>query len=154
MSLYPPRSPLPTQQQIELYLQLTIDVADKAAAAGYHPFGSVLLDEKGEVLMEQGNVNTVQHAEVELARRAYKEYTPQELWAYTLGQYDHIGRIIYGSPETALLALTGDHPENPTMNLSCRTVLESGSKDVQVIGPVPEMEEKVVKSHRDFWASR
>lgn len=65
-----------------------------------------------------------------------------------------IGRIIYGSPETALLALTGDHPENPTMSLSCRTVLRSGSKDVQVIGPVPEMEEKVLKSHRDFWASR
>lgn len=70
MSLYPPRSPLPTHQQVELYLQLSIDVADKAAADGHHPFGSVLLDEKGEVLMEQGNVNTVQHAEVELARRA------------------------------------------------------------------------------------
>jgi tRNA(Arg) A34 adenosine deaminase TadA len=113
MSLYPARSPLPLQQQIEQYLQLSIQVADKAAAAGNHPFGSVLLDEKGEVLMEQGNVNTVQHAEVELARRACedidpndsrsalrwagseearrltlrradKEYTPEQLWTYTL----------------------------------------------------------------------
>lgn len=70
MSLYPPRSPLPTRQQTELYLQLSIDVADKAAAAGHHPFGALLLDEKGERLMEQGNISTVEHAEVELARRA------------------------------------------------------------------------------------
>ena len=31
----------------------------------------------------------------------------------------NIGRLVYGFEEAKLLALTGDHPENPTMSLSC-----------------------------------
>lgn len=68
--------------------------------------------------------------------------------------FPDIGRVIYGSPETALLALTGDHDENPTMNQSCRETFSKGQKDIQVIGPVAETEEAVVQSHRTFWKER
>lgn len=59
--------------------------------------------------------------------------------------------MVYGAAESALLALTGNNSENPTLALPCRTVFAAGSKDIQVVGPVPEMEEAVISSHRTFW---
>jgi hypothetical protein len=50
----------------------------------------------------------------------------------------HIGRTVFGIAEKALLAETGNHPENPTLDLPCRQVFAHGQKDVRVIGPVPE----------------
>ena len=50
----------------------------------------------------------------------------------------NIGRLVYGYEEAALLALTGDHPANPTINLPSRTVLAAGQKAVKVVGPFPE----------------
>jgi tRNA(Arg) A34 adenosine deaminase TadA len=38
----------------------------------------------------------------------------------------NIGRLVYGFEETKLLDLSGDHPENPTINLPSRVVLGSG----------------------------
>ena len=63
----------------------------------------------------------------------------------------NIGRLVYGYEEAKLLAATGDHPENPTMNLPSRTVLASGQKPIEVIGPVSEMEEELLAPHRTFW---
>ena len=40
----------------------------------------------------------------------------------------NIGRLVYGYEEDKLLELTGDHAENPTMNLSSRRVLSHGQK--------------------------
>ena len=68
--------------------------------------------------------------------------------------WGNIGRLIYGISETRLLALTGDHGENPTMALPCRTVFASGQKPVEVIGPVEAIEDEVVAMHRDFWPAR
>ncbi len=53
--------------------------------------------------------------------------------------------------ETALLALTGDHAENPTMDLPSRTVLGSGQKKIEVHGPFPEIEDELLAPYRDFW---
>ena len=114
--------------------------------------------------MRQGNIDTVRHAETELARRAAAAYPPEFLWTCTLVStgapcamctgtlyWANIGRLVYGYEETKLLALTGDHPENPTMNLPSRTVLGSGQKKIEVHGPFPEIEEELLAPHRDFW---
>ena len=63
----------------------------------------------------------------------------------------NIGRLVYGYEEKQLLALTGDHAENPTMNLPARTVLNSGQKKIEVHGPFPEIEDELLAPHRDFW---
>ena len=63
----------------------------------------------------------------------------------------NIGRLVYGYEEAKLLALTGDHAENPTMSLSSRVVLDSGQKKIEVHGPFPEIEDEFVSPHRDFW---
>jgi tRNA(Arg) A34 adenosine deaminase TadA len=65
----------------------------------------------------------------------------------------NIGRLVYGMSERRLLELTGNHGENPTMDLPCRAVLAAGQKAIDVIGPVPEVEAEIAALHLDFWKS-
>lgn len=140
------------------------EVAKGVMAHGHHPFGSVLVGPDGQILMRQGNLNTVRHAETELARRAAEAYSPDFLWCCTLvstGEpcamcagtmyWANIGRLVYGYAETSLLAMTGADPENPTMHLPARTVLGSGQKEIAVHGPFPELDEELLAPHRGFW---
>lgn len=141
-----------TRDQMLAHLRAADAVAREAAAHGHHPFGAVLVGPDDAILMRQGNIDTVHHAETELARRAAAAYSPEFLWTCTLvstGEpcamctgtlyWANIGRLVYGFEETELLALTGDHPENPTMSLSSRIVLGSGQKKIEVHGPFPKL---------------
>jgi tRNA(Arg) A34 adenosine deaminase TadA len=157
-----------TPEQQMQHLRHAGRVARAAMAEGHHPFGAVLIDADHEtVLLEQGNVDTVEHAESLLARRAAREFTPERLWGCTLvttvepcamcagTQYwAHIGRLVYGMSERRLLEMTGAHAENPTLDLPCREVFARGQKAVEVVGPVPEAEAEIAALHRDFWAAR
>ncbi|WP_347311559.1 nucleoside deaminase [Defluviimonas sp. SAOS-178_SWC] len=153
-----------THDQMITYLLEANDVARSAADHGHHPFGAVLVGPDATILMRQGNIDTVRHAETELARRAAAAYSPEFLWSCTLvttGEpcamcagtfyWANIGCLVYGYEETQLLALTGDHAENPTMNLPARTVLGSGQKAIEVHGPFPEIEDELLAPHRGFW---
>ena len=66
----------------------------------------------------------------------------------------HIGRLVYGMSERRLLGLTGNHSENPTLDLPCREVFARGQKPIEVIGPVAEAEAEIVALHRAFWSAR
>lgn len=153
-------------EQVLRHLRRANEVARRARdELGRHPFGAILVAPDGEtVLAEQGNVDTVNHAESVLARTAAQNYAPDFLWHCTLvttaepcamcagTQYwAHIGRLVYGMSERRLLELTGSAEENPTMDLPCRTVFAAGQKQVEVIGPVPPLEEDIAALHRDFW---
>ena len=152
-------------EQTVRHLRRANGVAREAMGLGRHPFGAVLVAADGEtVLLEQGNVDSVRHAESELARQAAEHYDSATLWGCTLvttvepcamcaaTQYwAHIGHLVYGLSEHRLLQLTGNHAENPTLDLPCRTVFAAGQKAMQVIGPVPAMEEEIAALHRDFW---
>lgn len=153
-----------TRDQMLAHLRSADAVAREAAAHGHHPFGCVLVGPDDRVLMRQGNIDTVRHAETELARRAAAAYAPAFLWQCTLVStfelcamctgtlyWANIGRLVYGVEETRLLALTGDNARNPTMNLSSRTVLDAGQKKIEVFGPFPEIEEELIAPHREFW---
>ncbi len=63
----------------------------------------------------------------------------------------NIGRLVYGMTERRLLELTGNHGENPTMDLPCRAVLGAGQKTLQITGPVPEVEAEIAALHQSFW---
>ena len=161
MSVRPALAPA----QVLAALRRAIAVAEQAQAAGHHPFGALLLAPDGDtVLLEQGNVDTVRHAESELARAAALRWPADYLWQCTLvttvepcamcagTQYwAHIGRVVYGMTERRLLELTGNHGENPTMDLPCRTVFEAGQRKTVVRGPFPELETEIAKSHEGFW---
>ena len=66
----------------------------------------------------------------------------------------NIGRVVFGIEEKVLLALTGDNPENPTLDLPCRHVFARGQKDVKVIGPVAGAAEAITALHRRYWRSK
>jgi tRNA(Arg) A34 adenosine deaminase TadA len=149
------------------HLRVANEVAHAAMTAGHHPFGALLIGPDGEtLLLEQGNVDGVNHAEAVLARNAAHRLDRPVLWDCTLvttvepcamcagTQYwAHIGRLVYGMSERRLLELTGAHPENATLDLPCREVFARGQKAVQVFGPFAEVEDEIAALHRDFWRS-
>ena len=150
--------------QMIAHLRAANAAAQQAAEHGHHPFGAILVGPDDRTLMRQGNLDTMRHAETELARRAAAAYRPDFLWRCTLVTtfepcamcagalyWANIGRLVYGVEEAKLLALTGDSAENPTMTLSSRTVLGSGQKTIEVHGPFPEIEDELIAPHRDFW---
>jgi tRNA(Arg) A34 adenosine deaminase TadA len=160
-------NPGPTRDQILRHLRRANAIAARSVTMGHHPFGAVLVAPDHEtVLLEQGNVSTVNHAEAVLARTADMNFTPAYLWGCTLyttvepcamcaaTQYwANIGRLVYGMDERRLLELTGADPENPTMAVPSRYIFEHSQKAVAVTGPVPEVEEEIAALHRGFWNS-
>ncbi len=165
-------APLIGQRMVELmirdqmlaHLRTADAVAREAVAHGHHPFGAVLVGPDNQVLMRQGNINTVRHAETEIARRAADVYPSAFLWTCTLvttGEpcamctgtlyWANIGRLVYGYEETKILELSGNHPVNPTLNVPSRSVVASGQKQIEVIGPFPEIEDELLAVQRDFW---
>ena len=151
--------------QIARLLRRANAVAERALGMGRHPFGALLVAPDGDtVLAEQGNIDTVNHAESTLARTAAANYPGAYLAQCTLVTtfepcamcagtvyWAGIGRVLYGAEETALLALTGNHPENPTLSLPCREVLARGQRTVEVVGPVPELVGEMLALHQGFW---
>ena len=149
-------------------LRESLRVGAAARAAGNHPFGAVLADADGNVLMTMGNAYLTDkgpgHAETNLARAAartydaafletctlYTAFEPCSMCAGTI-YWAGIGRVVFGVTEARLLDLTGDNPENPTMSLSCRDVLAAGQRAVRVEGPFPELEDEIIRSHDGFW---
>jgi tRNA(Arg) A34 adenosine deaminase TadA len=149
-------------------LQETIRLADESRETGNHPFGALVADADGKILLTSGNTHSTDggtgHAELNVARAAAAQYSTEFLETCTLytsvepcsmcagGTYwAGIGRLVYGMTEERLAILTGDNTENLTMSLPCREVLAAGQREVIVEGPIPELEEQIAHSHKDFW---
>lgn len=150
------------------YLRLAVDIAAASRAGGNHPFGALLVGPEGEVLLSSGNTYAqdrgVGHAEANVARAAARQYDPAFLARCTLvtsvepccmcagaSYWAGIGTVVYGLSERRLAELTGDNPENLTLDLSCRQVFSAGRRPVAVRGPFPELEEAIADGHKDFW---
>ena len=149
-------------------LEQAIALADEAVKEGNHPFGAVLVSGDGEVLATGKNSFSIDrgpgHAETNLAREAarrfdvdtlrnatlYTSVEPCSMCASTI-YWAEIGAVVFGMTEKRLGELTGDDPENPTQDLSCRTIFDSGRRHVNVRGPFDELEETIAKQHKAFW---
>jgi tRNA(Arg) A34 adenosine deaminase TadA len=149
-------------------LRRTFDIARQSRANGDHPFGALLADANGEILMEQGNGFSAEggdmtaHAERMLATRASKSYDAEFLAGCTLYSsaepcamcagaiyWAGIGRVVFGQTEKSLKDMTGDHPENPTLDLPCRVVFAAGQRKVEIVGPL--LEDEACALQADFW---
>lgn len=151
--------------QIIRHLKRANQIAIRSQQFGHHPFGAILIaPDRETVLIEQGNVDTVNHAESTLLRIAAMNFSAAYLWDCTLyttvepcamcaaTQYwANVGRLVYGLSEARLLALTGNHAENPTLDLPCRDVFDRGQKSIEVLGPISAVEEEIAAVHRAFW---
>src|SRR6478672_4222387 len=128
------------------FLRQSFDVARRAMTHGNHPFGAILVDRNGKVLIEAENGympchDGTAHAERLLATQACTTidaailrnatlYSSAEPCAMCAGAmyWAGIGRLVYALSEHRLRDITGDHPENPTLNLPCREVFGSGQR--------------------------
>jgi len=149
------------------YLKETIKISFEARKQGNHPFGALLVDPEGEIVIRSGNTymadKGIGHAELNVARDAALQYETSYLNNCTLvtsvepccmcagGTYwAGIGALVFGITEKRLAELTGDNPENLTMDLSCRTVFAAGQREVVIRGPFHEIEPLIVAAHEGF----
>jgi tRNA(Arg) A34 adenosine deaminase TadA len=149
-------------------LRRAFDVARRSCADGDHPFGCVLADGEGRVLLKQGNGyksegdDRTAHAERLLASRAARAhdleflsrctlYTSAEPCAMCAGAiyWAGIGRVVYGQTEKALKEQTGAHDENPTLDLPCTIVFAAGQRPTEVVGPL--LEDEAAQLQAGFW---
>ncbi len=147
-------------------LHRAIALAARARQHGNHPFGALLADENGQILLEAENTVTTEndatgHAETNLVRLASRQFPTGALAKYTLYTstepcpmcsgaifWSGIGRVVYALSEDGLYAMTGDSSES--LKLPCREIFARGARLVEVIGPLLEAEAAQV--HEGFWA--
>lgn len=151
----------------EYFLRRSFDVARRSLTHGNHPFGAILVDQNRNVLQEAENGympahDGTAHAERLLATlacttlpaevlRTATLYSSAEPCAMCAGAmyWAGIGRLVYGLSEHRLRKFTGNHPENPTLDLPCRAVFASGQRPTEVVGPL--LEDEAAALHEGVW---
>jgi tRNA(Arg) A34 adenosine deaminase TadA len=151
----------------EHFLRRSFEIARRAVTNGNHPFGAILVDQNRNILIEAENGympahDGTAHAERLLATQACTTLSPDTLRQATLYSsaepcamcagaiyWAGIGRLVYALSEHRLRAVTGNHPENPTLDLPCREVFKSGQRPTEVVGPMLEDEAEAV--HEGAW---
>ena len=148
------------------FLRVSFEIARNARKRDNHPFGALLVDERGHILLEAENTvvtarDDTCHAEMNLMRMASLKferdflekctiYTSTEPCAMCAGAifWANVGRVVYGLSEENLYAIAGEESEE-TLYLPCREVFGRGNKPIEVVGPL--LEEEAREVHRGFW---
>lgn len=155
----------------ESLLRKAFDVARRSREGGDHPFGSILADRDGNVLLEQRNGYSSEggdrtaHAERLLATRAGKAYDLDflaECTMYTSAEpcamcsgaiyWAGIGRVVFGLSESEMKQQIGASQENPTLDLPCHIVFAAGQRPTEVVGPM--LADEAAKLHEEYWSRR
>jgi tRNA(adenine34) deaminase len=142
------------------HLRAAIALSRTARAKGNEPYGAVLANDRGEVLMGAENTQVIErdctgHAELNLLREASRRFPPGELsrcTVYASGEpcpmcagaiyWGGISRVVYALAVESMAALAG--PGADEIHLSCRDVLARGTRRVEVLGPALEEEARQV----------
>jgi tRNA(Arg) A34 adenosine deaminase TadA len=150
-------------------LRRSFRVADEAREAGNQPFGAVLADAGGRVLLEAGNSvvsdrDPTAHAERNLVTLAHQQgLSANELAQATLYAstepcpmcagaiyWGGIGRVVFGVDQGSLYALIQQEVGvSSALILPCSELLSRGSRRVEVIGPA--LIDEALSVHRRFW---
>ena len=148
------------------FMDLALDEAHAAADMGEVPIGCVIVHD-GDMIAQAGNRTLADrdptaHAEMVAIRQAAAAlgserlvdcdlYVTLEPCAMCAGAiyWAGIGRLVYGLSEHRLRDLTGNHPENPTLDLPCREVFGRGQRSTEVVGPL--LEDEAAAVHAGVW---
>ncbi|MFD7009263.1 nucleoside deaminase [Rhodococcus jostii] len=156
------------ENDVELgHLRRCVELAREAVEAGDEPFGSVLASADGVALAEDRNRvaggDATRHPEFELARWAAENMPPEErarATVFTSGEHcpmcsaAHgwvgLGRIVYVSAaaQTAQWLAELGVPPAPVRPIPVQDI----APDVEVEGPIPELEEAIHALHRQCHA--
>ena len=146
-------------------IRRAIQIAADARAHGNHPFGALLADADGNILLESENtVNTGRdatgHAETNLMRLASGKYSEEELKDCTLYTstepcpmcagaifWGNVRHVVFALSQDGLYHITGETPFE--LALPCREVFARGTHPVAVTGPL--LEEEARQVHLGFW---
>ncbi|MBT3314733.1 MAG: nucleoside deaminase [Anaerolineae bacterium] len=149
----------------ERLLRRAIEIAQNAREHGNHPFGALLADEAGNILLEAENTvvtdsDCTAHAELNLIRMASKYFTVETLINSTLYTstepcpmcsgaifWGDVRHVVYALSEEGLYEITGKTPYE--LALPCREVFAHGTHPVEVEGPF--LEEEARQVHLGFW---
>jgi tRNA(Arg) A34 adenosine deaminase TadA len=149
------------------HLIASIALSEQAVAHGNFPFGALLVDEHGAVLLEAENtVSTARdstgHAEINLMRAASHRYSLDELGRCTLYVsaepcamcagaifWGGVGRVVFGLGVDGVVDVAEGAHQIPTLAIPCREIFDRCAGRVRVSGPYREAEARAV--HERFW---
>jgi tRNA(Arg) A34 adenosine deaminase TadA len=152
------------------HLKRSISVAWRAREHGNHPFGAVLVDEYGQVVLEAENTvitgrDSTGHAETNLVRLATGQFSPEALVRCTLYSstepcamcagaihWSQIGRVVYALSEVDLYDIVGPSPEH--LLLPCRDVFAHSERRIEVHGPISVLENEARAVHAGVWTAQ
>lgn len=152
------------------HLRAAIAVAWRAREHGNHPFGAVLADEAGRVVLEAENTVVLErdatgHAEINLVRLATRQFSKAQLGRCTMyastelcamcaaaSHWAGVGRVVYAFSQADLYALIGHSPEQ--LVLPCRDVFACAGRKTLVSGPSLELNVEARAVHAGFWTQR
>jgi tRNA(Arg) A34 adenosine deaminase TadA len=144
-----------------------IELARRSREKGNHPFGSLLVDRDGNVVLEAENTavaggDLLGHAELNLVRAACGRFGPELLRGCTLYTstepcamcagaiyWSGIGRVVYALSSETLQAIVNDPEGDSTLALPCRELFARGGRRVEVEGPI--LEDQARDVHQNFW---
>ncbi|WP_331744912.1 nucleoside deaminase [Kitasatospora sp. NBC_01300] len=149
------------------HLLAAIEIAADARAHGNHPFGALLTDSAGNVLLTAENSvltdrDVTAHAETNLVREASRTLAPTQLVdavLYTSTEpcamcagaiyWSGIHKVVYALAGAELNAIAGVDPEEPVLDLPCRQVFAAGGSTVEASGP--HLFEEASAVHTGYW---
>ncbi|MCW5516948.1 nucleoside deaminase [Muriicola sp. Z0-33] len=144
------------------YVRMAIEVAKDSRKKGNLPFGCVLVNKDGEVILKGENtintdVDCLAHAEINLIRDACKKYDYSYLndcSIYTSDEpcpmctsaiyWSGIGKLVYGLSKAEYYRIVGRDNENWVFEMPTRELFNKGGRKVEVIGPLLEAEAKIL----------
>ena len=136
------------------FMRATFEIARHARNRGNHPFGTVLVDENGHIVMEAENTVVIAkdctgHAEANLMRRASSNYDYEfmaKCTIYTSTEpcpmcagaifWANVRRVVFGLSQQRLYDIVGWNNDE-VLYLPCRELFGRGQKTIEVIGPIP-----------------
>jgi tRNA(Arg) A34 adenosine deaminase TadA len=149
-----------------VYIRHTFAIARTAREKGNHPFGALLVDPEGRVLLEAENTVVTEqdctgHAETNLMRAASKRYpaaflagctlyTSSEPCAMCTGAifWGNVRRVVFGLSNARLIEIVGPDAEE-VLDLPAREILRHGRKAIWLEGPL--LEDEASQVHAGFW---
>lgn len=151
----------------ERHLRRAIELARLAREKGNHPFGSLLVDASGRIVLEAENTvvtsrDVTGHAELNLVRAAVVPLDADALSSATLFAstepcamcsgaiyWSGISRVVFALAAETLREMVTDPTGASTLTLSCSEVLARGGRSVAVSGP--HLEAVAASVHEGFW---
>lgn len=153
-------------------MRRAIALAVSARSKGNHPFGALLCDGEGTIVLEAENTvgddnDVTRHAELNLLSMASRTFSPDALGRLVMVTstepcpmcagatfWTGVRSVVFGLPEKMLceMCISDQDPTPPVLDHPCTKVFAACvGHPTQVVGPVLEEEARV--PHEGFWTT-